>query len=346
MALNTAPPPTAGRPAAPVSSTQLLVTVLIVAGLSIAGTAVYFEVVAPLASPASPGSTLVVDDLGRSVSTPTDPHRVVALGPNIVDSMVRLGLRADLVGVDCSSASYGGLLADYTPNQTANWSLDSSMCVEALPSLDTEELLNRTPELILATSIVSESTLDEFSATYHVPVLWLIPTSLSGIVGDIRILAEVYAGNSAAAALESQLDGALASANSALQNLTQSPTASLPAVLLTYYVDPSAGYYTFGPGTFGESLLVLAGARSISANASVPYPVLSGSEVLAANPVVIIYGVGPLGEPLSSYAQAPDWSSLTSDKVALDATLFTEADPTMILVGLAALTNAVHPFAS
>ncbi len=341
MTLNP-PYPERSPPRPPAGSTgRLIVSILVAAGLSIAGTAVYFEVVAPASAPA-PGSTIVVDDLGRSVSVPTSPHRVVALGPNIVDSLVRLGLRADLVGVDCSSASYGGLSADYTTNQTVYWNLTSALCVEALPSLDTEELLNLSPDLVLATSIVSESTLDEFSVTYHIPVLWLVPTSLGGIVDDVRILAEVYPGAAAASALESELDGALASATAALSNLTSLPNVNLPSALLTYYVDPTAGYYTFGPGTFGESLLVLAGARSASVNVSVPYPLLTGSQVLAADPAVIIYGVGPLGEPLSAYAQGPDWGSFTAVKVPLESTLFTEADPTMILVGLPELTNAVH----
>ena len=87
---------------------------------------------------------------------------------------------------------------------------------------------------------------------------------------------------------------------------------------------------------------MLAGGRSVSANSSIPYPVVPGSEVLADNPAVIVYGVGPLGSPLSSYAQGPDWAQLTGTKVGVDATLYTEADPTMILVGIPQLVEAVH----
>ncbi len=341
MSLNPSPPGGVG-PRRALRLGLVVVILLVVAGASIAGTAAYFELVAQGGSGGGLHSTGVVDDYGRSVSVPTDPTRVVALGPNIVDSMVRLGLRSDLVGVDCSSATYGGLLGDYTPNQTASWGLSTPMCVQALPSVDTEQLLNLSPSVVLATSIVSESAVDEFSVTYHVPVVWLVPSSLGGIVSDVRILAEIFPSASGAPALETTLLTSLARASAQDANWSAEPSG-IPPVLLTYYVDPSAGYYTYGPGTFGDSLVVLAGGRNVAANSSVPYPVLPGSEVLADAPAVLVFGTGTLGENVSAYAQGPDWSSLTPTKVGLDATVFTEADPTMILVGLTELTNAIHP---
>lgn len=339
MTLN-APPVPRGRA---VSVTILAIVLLVVAGVSIAATAAYFELARPPATASGPGSVTLVDDYGRSVSVPVDPHRVVAFGPNLVDSLVRLGLRSDLVGVDCSATTYGGLLGDYSANQTEIWNLTPSMCVQAFPSLDTEELLNESPDLIVATSVVSQSGLDEFSVTYGVPVVWLVPASLDGIVSDVRLLATIFPSSTLASPLESALETTLAAASAAAANASAQPNATLPSVLLTYYVYPSAGYYTYGPGTFGDSLVVLAGGRNVAGGAGVPYPVLSGTDVLADNPAVIVYGTGPLGEPLSSYAQGPDWGSFNATKVPLDVTLFTEADPTMILVGLADLTNALQP---
>jgi ABC-type Fe3+-hydroxamate transport system substrate-binding protein len=339
MPLNTPPLP---PPRRSVPLALALVVLLVVAGVAVAATAAYFELSKGSGASPGPGTVTVIDDYGRSVPVPEDPTRVVVLGPNLVDSMVRLGVRSSLVGVDCSAASYGGLEGDYTPEQTANWSLTSGMCVQAFPSLDTEELLNDSPQVVLATSVVSESALTEFSVTYDVPVVFLVPASLDGIVNDVRLIATIFPSAAAAGTLESTLEGALASAHAALANLTLNGSADIPPVLLTYYVDPSAGYYAYGPGTFGDSLVVLAGARNIAANASVPYPILSGSEVLAAAPAVVLYGVGPLGEPLSAYDQGPDWSQLSAEKVPVDVTLFTEADPTMILVGLPQILEAVH----
>jgi ABC-type Fe3+-hydroxamate transport system substrate-binding protein len=110
---------------------------------------------------------------------------------------------------------------------------------------------------------------------------------------------------------------------------------------------PGAGYFSYGPGTFGTSLLELVGGASISAGATLSYPTLSGAQVLAANPAVIVCATGPLGETLAQYAQGPDWSQLAAVQLhrffGLDATLLTEADPTMILSGVPALLAILHP---
>jgi iron complex transport system substrate-binding protein len=342
MALNDSPGVgSTARRAIPV--TLFAVGLLVAAGVSIGATAAYLELFAKSPGPTGPGSVSVVDDRGRTVNAPTNPTRVAVFGPNLVDSLVRLGLRSSIVGVDCSPATYGGLLGDYTPNQTAAWQLTSALCIQAFPAVNTEELLNKSPQLVFVTSIVSESSIDEFSVTYHVPVVWMIPSSLSGIVVDVETLAKIFPSAHGATALEASLQAVLANAATYVTNLTGTVNASIPSVLLTYYVDPAAGYYTYGPGTFGDSLVNLAGGVSVSAGARVQYPVVPGSTVLADNPQVIIYGVGPLGEPLSAYQQAPDWSSLTGQKVPLDVTLFTEADPTMILVGLPAMVALLHP---
>jgi iron complex transport system substrate-binding protein len=205
------------RPRLPV--TLLLATAVIVAGVSIAATSAYFELTGKTGGSSGPGTVSVVDDLGRTVSVPTHPDRIVLFGPNILDSLYRIGVRGDVVGVDCSSAAFGGVLGDYTPNQTAAWNLTDSMCVQALPSINTEELLNKSPDLILATSVVSESALDGFSATYNVPVVWLIPDSLSGIVVDVELLGQLFPDDTQVAPLVASLQSTLASASTFDQNL-------------------------------------------------------------------------------------------------------------------------------
>ena len=112
MALK-APAPNDRRPALPL---QLFVALLvIVTGAAVAATAAYFEL-----RPAAPlGPTQLTDDLGRTVTVPANPARVVVLGPSILDAMVRLGLRDRVVGVDCYAPALGGLGADYTTGQIA-----------------------------------------------------------------------------------------------------------------------------------------------------------------------------------------------------------------------------------
>lgn len=335
------PPARTGIPVA-----LFVVSLLVVAGGAVAATAVYLEL-RPAPSPS--GSLTVTDDLGRTVTVPSNPSRVVALGPNIVDTMVRLGLRERLVGIDCYAPALGGLSADYTAAQIQAWNLTDSMCVQTGPSLDVEEVLNLSAQLVLFSGFVSASTVEEIQTTYRIPVVMLQPATLGGISYDVELAGKIFDEASAAGALVSQMQAILGGVTQAVGNITANGSA-LPTVLLTYYATPAGsqepGYWTYGPGTFGESLIELAGASSISANATTPYPELSGSQVLASDPWGIVYGTG-FGVNLTSFQEGPDWSSLSAVQAGrvwgLDSTLLTEAGPTMILAGLPDLFAIIHP---
>lgn len=320
-----------------VSATLLVVAVVIAAAVGIGATGAYFEL---RPGPSAPGSVHVTDDLGRSVTVPYDPSRVVVLGPSIMDSVYRLGLRSHVVGVDCYAADLGGLSADYSSDQIALWNLSSSMCVEIGPTFNFEDLLNATPQLVLAATIVSTADVEQISAQYGIPAVVLQASSLGGIQVDLNILSQIFPVSAEVTALNARLAAELYNASQVVNN-----APSFPLVLVTYDAD-SNGYWTFGPGTFGESLIEAAGATSISANATFAYPELSPEQVLSANPQWIIYGTG-FGLNLSYYAAAPLWSSFPAVQAGnitgLDSNWLTEADPAMILQGLPALIAIFHP---
>ncbi len=340
MALN-APPSEAPPKARTVPLAWFVVGILIAAGIAVAGSAAYVALKPAASSPGGPSSITLTDDLGRNVTVPYDPARVVVLGPSIMDSMVALGLRAHVVGVDCYAPNLGGLSDDYSSDQIADWNLSGSMCVETEPAFAYEALLNLTPTLVLATTIVSVAAVEEISTTYHLPVVLLQPPTVSGILVDVSLLGRIFGVGTAAAALNAQLTAELAVSAALVSNYS----TTFPPVLVTYDVD-SNGYWTYGPGTFGESLIELAGASSISANATLAYPELAGETVLADDPSYVVYGTG-FGLNLSTYAAAPFWSSLSAVKdgnvSGLDSNWITEPDPAMILSGLPALIALFHP---
>jgi iron complex transport system substrate-binding protein len=318
--------------------TYFVVALVVVAGVAVAATAILY-------TPKSPsGSLTVTDDLGRTVSVPRDPAHVVVLGPNIMDSMYRLGLRSHVVGVDCYSAAFGGLSADYSPDQVALWNLSSSMCIQIAPTFDYEALLNFTPQLVLANTIVSVAAVETISSNYGIPVVMLAPATLSGIELDVSLLGTIFGVTSSANAINQLLAVKLGAAAELDYNLSYSDV-TLPTVLVTYDVD-SNGYWTYGPATFGESLIELAGAENIAANATLPYPELPGEVVLSDNPTYVVYGTG-FGLNLSFYESAPFWSDLNATQnghaIGLDSNDLTEADPTMILEGLPTLIALFWP---
>jgi len=316
------------------------VGLIVAAGLSVVGIATYYAL-----QPGAPtGPLTVTDDLGRTVTVPADPGRVVVLGPSIMDSMYRLGLRSHVVGVDCYAPSLGGLSSDYSSDQVALWNLSASMCVQTGPTFEVEELLALGPQLVLAATIVSVAAVEQITQTYHIPVVMLQPATLTGVVLDDQLMGEIFEVPGSASVLAQSLQSALSRAASLQDNLTANGTP-FPTVLVTYSADAN-GYWTFGPGTFGQSLIELASGASISANATLPYPELSGEQVLASDPEFLVYGTG-FGINESIYAGGPFWSQLTAIQdgraVGMDSNYFTEPDPTMILVGLPQLIAVLHP---
>jgi len=333
MALKPPAPAPSGRT---ISVTWVVVLLLVVGGAAVAGTA---ALLSPH-STASPHSIQLTDDLGRTVTVPTNPARVVVFGASVMDLVYRLGLRSHVVGVDCYAAADGGLAEDYSPDQVALWNLSSSMCVQTGPEFVPEMLVNETPQLVLASTIVSLAAVELITTQLNVPVVMLQPPTLSGVLFDVDLVAEIFGVQPAADELNAQLSSELFNATNASEN-----AYSFPTVLVTYSVDTN-GYWTFGPGTFGESLIEIAGGSSIGANSTVPYPELSPAQVLLANPQFIVYGVG-FGLNLSSYAGGPDWSHFgavqSGNLSGMNSNWLTEPDPTMILDGIPAMLAILNP---
>jgi ABC-type Fe3+-hydroxamate transport system substrate-binding protein len=281
----------------------------------------------------------VVDDAGRTVTVPSTPQRIVVLIPSATDIVIRLGLHAKIVGIDCTPSA-GGLSGDYTPGQIANWSLSGIPCVTVYPSLDITGIIALAPDLVIGGSENGVANLNTLTNQDHIPTLYLSPNTLLGIAYDVQITAQL----TGTTAMGTQVNQAMSAALNADQTLLQNAT-KVPKVLLTYYVD-SGGYWTYGTGTFGNDLLELSGAVSISANISSQYPEISTSYALAANPDAIVVGIG-FGLNESYYATyGPQWSSFQAVSLghvfAIDVTLLTEPDPSMVL-GLSSTILALHP---
>lgn len=321
--------------------------VLIVAGVSIGATAAYFEL-----RPASPGAggnatVQVTDDTGRTVTAPENAGRVVVLSPSVMDIVFRLGLRGHVLAVGCTPSIQGGIFNEYSPNQTGLWGLSNASCVTDFPQLDTEHIANLSTTLVLASTITSEVDVDQLTQTYRIPVVLLAPGTLDGIVGDVRIVAQLFPAISAnATELESQLETTLSTAAGVDANITDSGGA-VPSALLTYFYD-TGGYYSYGPGSFGASLLDLAAANNIAESVPLLYAEVNATVVLNDQPAFLFYGTSwndpylVSFETPSSWSSAPYWGQLTGAKIPIDVTLVTEADPSMILA-LPLLMHWLHP---
>jgi len=344
MSLTPSPPaPLAQTPH--ISTTVFASAIVLVAAVSIGATSAYFVLVP---HPTCTGSdcTTVVDDLGRKIQTPVNPGRIVVLAPSIMDIIYRLGLRSTVVAVGCTPSIAGGIFNEYSPQQASLWGLANASCVPDYPELNTQAVGLLTPQLVLASTITSAEAVQELTDTYGIPVVVLASSTLDGIVGDVRTVAQIFpeAGGTAVT-LEVSLEKTIASASAMDENFSNE-NVSIPAVLLTYYFD-SGGYYTYGTGSFGDSLISYAGGDNIASSVPLLYGEYNGSTALLAQPQLIVYAtsndtylVG--GETPSVWATAPYWSLFNATKVAVEVQLVTEADPTMIFF-LPHLMHLFHP---
>lgn len=342
----------APRPPSPVRARRITISIawLIVIALVLAGgaagvTAAYYSLLpsaggASCTGTPSSGNVTIVDDLGRCVTTPFDPGRVAVLSPSIMDPVYLLGLRSHVTAIDCYAASFGGLYDDYSSDQIALWNLSSSMCVQVGPTFSLEDLANASVQLVLASTIISQEAVSEIGTSLGLPVIMLQPATIHGILTDVTLLGEVFGVARNASSINAELSTTLANASA-----FRASHPATPSVLVTYDVDQN-GYWTFGAGTFGTSLVALAGGVSIAAGNPNPYPELPAETVLADNPSLVIYGTG-FGLNESYYASAPGWSSLPAvqngDAFGFNSNYLTEPDPTMILDGLPTLLTILHP---
>ncbi|MDE1821338.1 MAG: ABC transporter substrate-binding protein [Euryarchaeota archaeon] len=338
-------PQTLPRPRS-VSTTLAVIVVILVAAATIGATAAYYTL-RPVPHPSGPGTVTVYDDLGRSVTAPVNAAHIVVLAPSVMDIVYRLGLRSHVVAVGCTVSFPGGILNEYSPNQTALWSLTNSSCITDFPGVNTEAVANATPGLVLATTLTSQGDVSTLANTYHLPVVILTPSTLAGVIDDVRIVAELFpSAQSTASTLESELSRTITQVSSEAANLTAAGVAT-PSVLLTYYFDPG-GYYTYGPGSFGDSTLSLVGGTNVADAVLLQYGEMNATAVLNDQPNVVLYGTSwndaylVAGETPSVWSSAPYWSQLTGSHVAVDVTLVSEPDPSMVLA-LPWIQHALYP---
>jgi iron complex transport system substrate-binding protein len=331
--------------------TLAVVLIVVVAGAAVAGAATYYALNPPRAAGGGAHSVTVVDDLGRTVVAPVNPTRIVVLAPSVMDIVYRLGLRSDVVGYGCVPSEAGGILNEYSVNQTIRWNLTNSGCIADFPSLDTEGVANLSAQLVLASTITSAQDVNTLTETYGIPVVVLAPNTLEGIIGDVRIVEQIFPESTAVAnALTADLAQTLQNASAFVQNVTGYSSGSgvpLPSVLLTYYFD-SGGYYSYSQGTFGDSLITFMGGRNLASGIAVPYGEVNATYVLDTQPNFVIYPTAwndpylVSGETPSAWATAPYWSQLNATKVGVDVTLLSEPDPSMILA-LPYLESLLYP---
>jgi iron complex transport system substrate-binding protein len=267
----------------------------------------------------------VTDDYGRTVKVAQGAKRIISLAPSDSEIIYALGIGDKVVAVD-NNTNY--------PSETA-----SKPKVSGYKWLDMETILGLKPDIVFAADINKDviSQLEERGLTTVV----LNPKNVSNVFDNIRFVGKIMGMESKGKEVASALDARV----KAVTGKALAQGVAKPRVYLE--LDAFMGYYTYGPGTFGDELISLAGGVNIAHDQSTQYPPLANEFIVASDPQVIIYQTGPwtTTTPQGIVART-GWGNVTAVRdsrlFGVDGDLVSRAGP-RVVDALEAMAKDIHP---
>jgi len=264
-----------------------------------------------------------IDGYGRAVSISQRPLRIISLAPSVTETLYAIEVDERVVAVDDFS--------DYPDEARGKAKIGSYL------NPDLEKIVSLKPDLILASDITSREmvlNLEEKDLTVFV----LTPKTLGEVIRDIRLIGLITGNADKANAIAEKLEQRINAITSKISN----SSAQRPRVYLEYYP-----YWTFGPGSFGHDLILMAGGRNVAEGALTAYPQVSNEFVVGSNPEIIIFTVGPYAETtIQDIENRPGWRNTEAARggriYTIDDDIVSRPGPRLI-DALEQLAKMFHP---
>lgn len=266
----------------------------------------------------------MIDEAGRRVYLPDNPHRVVSLAPSITESLFLLGLDDEVVGVTQH--------CNYPPQAKGK------AVVGSYVQFSLEKVLSLRPDLVLAVRDGNPRASVERLASLGVPVYVVDPRTLEGLLETLRRLGEVLRRGQEAETIIRRMRSRLERLRDAVDGRPR------PKVLLQVGIEPLV---SVGKGTLQDHLIWMAGGENIAASLPLQYPILSVERVLQAGPEVILVssmvGETDAGKELRRWKKWKEIPAVASGRVHLiNGDLIDRPSP-RILDGLEEMVRYIHP---
>lgn len=278
--------------------------------------------VAVLAAPATAGQ--VTDQLGRPLTVPENPRRVVALAPSIAEIIFALGEEARLAGV----TQY----TDFPPQAALLPQVGSYV------QPDLERIVRLGPDLCIAIKDGNPKETVERLAALHIPVYAVDPRNLDAMVETVVDIGRLLNAGQRAEALAAGLRERISRVKEKTARV-----AERPRVFFQIGTDPIVAV---GTNTFAHELIVLAGGDNLTAGANA-YPLFSREQVLALAPEIIIITSMTRDEAFDrvkgEWTRWPSLPAVQSQRIFLvDSNLFDRPSPRLV-DALETLARLVQP---
>jgi iron complex transport system substrate-binding protein len=266
----------------------------------------------------------IIDQLGRHVTVPEKPERIVSLAPSITEIVFALDQGHRLKGVTTYS--------DFPPDAKKLPKVGSYV------HLDLEKIVALKPDLCIAIKDGNPIAVAQRLESLKIPVYAVNPRNLETVMQTVQEIGGLLN-------VEDKADNLVQSMNSRIQNVQSlaAKAAYRPRVFFQIGVSPIV---SVGTHTFSHELIVLAGGKNL-AEGPVAYPRYSIEQVLALSPEVFIITsmarAAVFEQVKSEWSRWPNIPAVRNHRIFIeDSNLFDR--PTLRLVdGLELMARLIHP---
>lgn len=264
------------------------------------------------------------DEVGREVTFPFPPKRIVSLAPNITEILFSLGLDEEIVGVSIHCNF---------PEKAK-----TKVRVGSYISLDFEKITSLKPDLIIATGAGNTREMVDRLEKLGFQTYTIYPKNFNDILKSIGHIGEVVNREKEARGI---IEG-LRKRSQRVIELTKG--LSRPKVFIQI---GDAPIVTVGKGSFADDLIRLASGENIAGKEKEVYPRFGMEEILKRSPeVIVISSMNPKGDYQKILEEWNRWKTIPAVKNGrihlIDSDLLDRPSP-RIIDGLEELARVLHP---
>jgi len=264
------------------------------------------------------------DEVGREVSLPFPPKRIVSLAPNITEILFRLGLDEEIVGVSVHCNF---------PEKAK-----SRVQVGSYINLDFEKITSLNPDLIIATGAGNTRDMVDRLEKLGFKTYVIFPKNFDDILQSIDHIGQVMNREAKARVIIEEMR----KRKQRVVEFTRS--LSRPKVFIQIGEAPMV---TVGKGSFADDLIRIAGGENIAGREKELYPRFGMEEILKRSPeVIIISSMNPKGDYQKILHEWTRWKTIPAVKNGrihlVDSDLLDRPSP-RIIDGLEEIARVLHP---
>lgn len=288
-------------------------------------TIVFMMAILPLISlKATSVAKTITDQLGRHVTVPDKPQRVVSLAPSITEIVFALDQGHRLQGVTTYS--------DFPPEAAKLPKVGSYV------HLDLEKIVALKPDLCIAIKDGNPRVIAQRLESLKIPVYAVDPNNLETIMKTVLEIGTLLNAKNRANQLVQNMDLRIQKVKSLVAKTTHRPR-----IFLQIGVSPIV---SAGTHTFIHELIVIAGGTNLAAG-PIPYPRFSLEKVLALSPEIIIITSmarsAVFEKVKAEWEKWPNMPAVRNQRIYVEDSNFFDRPTPRLVDGLELLIRLIHP---